>query len=192
MSLLTTVVLASHNSGKVRELESLLAASVQVKSLADFDPMPPEETGNTFHENAALKARLCYEKTGLPSLADDSGLCIEALQGAPGLYSHRFMESHGGDVQTFKFLAEHKDIQVNPKAYFMCVLALALSQSDIRFYEGRCYGTLVFPPQTGGFGYDPIFMPKGSEKTFSEMSLSEKARFSHRGQALRTFLQECC
>ena len=188
---LTTLVLATHNPGKIYELKEILPATIMLKNLSDFSSIPPLETGKDFHDNAALKAKLCYEKTHLPSLADDSGLCIEALNGAPGLYSKRFMEDLGGADQTFKTLAQNKEIQANPKASCICVLALALSSQDIRFYEGRCHGMLIFPPRGHHhYGYDPIFKPDGSHMTFAEMSSSEKAQISHRGQALRLFLQE--
>ena len=192
MLLLTKIILATHNLGKLHELRAMMPFDVQVENISDFYVMPPEETGQDFYENAALKAKFCFERTKLPSLADDSGLCIKALQEAPGIFSKRFMLDHGGSALTFKSLSEHQAIQKDPQAAFVCVLALALSPQDIRFYEGRCQGNLSFPPRgQNGHGYDPIFVPQGSDVTFAEMSDLEKSQRSHRGQAVRAFLQDC-
>lgn len=192
MLLLTKLVLATHNLGKLEELRSIIPLHVELETISDLYALSPEETGKDFHENAALKANFCFDRTKIPCLADDSGLCITALQQRPGLYSKRFMMDHGGPHLTFKALAENPEIQKNPQASFVCVLALALSSQDIRFYEGRCHGNLTFPARgQGGHGYDPIFVPHGSDLTFAEMTHLEKAQRSHRGQAMRAFIQDC-
>lgn len=170
----------------------MLPPHVPLENTSDLHVMPPEETGQDFYENAALKAKFCFERTKLPSLADDSGLCIKVLQEAPGIYSKRFMTDHGGPALTFNYLSQHQAIQHDPEAAFVCVLALALSPEDIRFYEGRCQGSLTFPARgQNGHGYDFIFVSQGSDLTFAEMTDLEKAQRSHRGQAMRSFLQDC-
>ena len=192
MTFLKKLVLATHNPGKLRELKAIVPPRVHLKNISDFSSVSPEENGENFYENAALKAKSCFKLTKLPSLADDSGLCIKALQGAPGLHSKQFIEDHGGPAQTFKFLADNQAIKEDPEAYCICVLALAFSKNDIRFYEGRCLGKLSFPARgNGGHGYDPIFIPKGSDLTFAQMTVSEKALLSHRGQALNAFIKDC-
>ena len=189
---LTTLILATHNVDKQSELRAMIPLHVHLRNISDMYALPPEETGKDFHENAALKARFCYERTKLPCLADDSGLCIQALQDRPGINSKRFMVGYGGSELTFKALAENQAIQENAQAAFVCVLALALSSQDIRFYEGRCSGTLTFPPRgQGGHGCDPIFIPQGFQQTFAEMTPWEKSQISHRGRALRAFVQDC-
>ncbi|MBL9029890.1 MAG: RdgB/HAM1 family non-canonical purine NTP pyrophosphatase [Caedimonas sp.] len=188
----STLLLASQNTGKLRELKALVPPDITLYLASDFSAEEPEETGATFQENAALKATFWQQKTNLPCLADDAGICIEALQGAPGVASKEFIGNLGGREKMFEFLAKNKDIQSNPRACCVCVLAFALPNGDLRFYEGRCEGEIVFPARgSQGHGYDPVFRPYGATRTFAEMSLAEKNRWSHRSQAVKLFLKDC-
>ena len=208
------LVIASHNSGKIREIGELLAPfGLQVVSAAEAGVDEPEETGLTFAENAALKARNAAQKTGLRALADDSGLVIPALGGAPGIYSARW--AVGKDfIPAFtrierELAAENISAASGVAAYFVCALCLAYpachsesseeslqnndkflpqqqvrGQDDIVIFEGRIDGTLSFPPRGElGFGYDPIFIPQGYEISFAEMEAVEKHKISHRARA---------
>ncbi|MEY4880540.1 MAG: hypothetical protein RJB62_2009 [Pseudomonadota bacterium] len=192
MSLLqtgATLVVASHNPGKVREIEELLAPySFAPKGAAELGLAEPEENGATFIDNALIKSRSAAKLSGLPSLADDSGLCVEALNGAPGIYSARW----AGPEKDFA-LAMHRvetELGANPerRAYFVCVLALSLPDGRDETFEGRVYGTLTFPPRgKQGFGYDPIFVPEGGHLTFGEMDPGSKHAISHRAKAFAKF-----
>ncbi len=190
-----TLVLASTNKGKLFEMQQvLLGIDLKITSASDYTLPEIEETGTTFEENALLKAKTCVDLTGLACLSDDSGLEIEALGGAPGLFSARFAAEHGGFSQTFQYLQTLGSVAENPKARMKCVLALVLPSGGSFFFEGVIEGALVFPPREGRqFGYDPIFMPQGFQKTFSQMTAEEKSLISHRGKALqmlKTFLTE--
>ncbi|GAO99022.1 non-canonical purine NTP pyrophosphatase [Caedimonas varicaedens] len=187
----STLLLASHNRGKIEELRMLVPSPVRIQCATDFSDEEPAETGCTFRENAAIKARFWQQKTGLPCLADDAGICIDVLNGAPGVDSKGFIDSHGGREKMFDALAQNKDIQTNPRSYCISVLALALSNGDLKFYEGQCQGELVFPPRgSHGHGYDPIFKPLGSPHTYAEMTVDEKNRWSHRAKAFQLFLAD--
>ena len=196
------VVLATRNLGKVEEFERMLheaALDIQVLGLRDFPQMPDvEETGSTFAENALLKAAQIAAYTGLPALADDSGLCVDALGGAPGIFSARWAGSHGNDKANLeKVLREIHELG-DPAlgAAFKCAVALVLpvghpsgAQAVIR--EGEIRGELVLEPRgTNGFGYDPIFQPSGYTQTTAELSSEVKDRISHRGLALQAMLPE--
>jgi XTP/dITP diphosphohydrolase len=196
------IVLATRNTGKVVEFERMLqsaALDIAVLGLRDFPDMPDvEETGSTFAENALLKAHQISEFTGLPALADDSGLCVDALGGAPGIYSARWAGEHGNDLANLqKVLAEVKAL-VNPDlgARFRCAVALVTpeghpSGAQEIVHEGEMAGHLVMEPRgTHGFGYDPIFQPLGYTQTSAELSADEKDAISHRGQALAAMLPE--
>jgi XTP/dITP diphosphohydrolase len=192
--MLQKIVIASHNSGKVREIGELIAPlGLQVVSAAEVWVDEPEETGATFAENAALKAKNALLKTGLPSLADDSGLAIPALGGSPGIYSARW--AVGKDfspafARIERELAE-KNLSANGvDAYFVCALCLALPNGEEKIFEGRIDGKLTFPAQgEKGFGYDPIFTPNGYDITFAEMDAAEKHKISHRARAFAKFLE---
>ena len=185
------LILASQNPGKLREIQNLLPSSISLRLASDYSDEEPLEDGVSFQENAALKARFWQKKTGYPALADDSGICIEALQGKPGVASKDFIAHWGGREAMFEALSQDQRIRAAPQASCVCVLALALSSTVVRFYEGRCEGTLVFPPRgLHGYGYDPIFCPQGSSRTFAEMDLDQKNKKSHRAQALQKFLKD--
>ncbi|MDO7840887.1 RdgB/HAM1 family non-canonical purine NTP pyrophosphatase [Sphingomonas immobilis] len=183
------LVIASHNQGKVKEiLEMLGPYGVEPVSAADLDLPEPEETGTTFLANAELKARAAADLTGLPALADDSGLCVDALGGDPGIFSARWAgpeKDFGLAMRLVNEAIEVKGPDASRDAHFVCVLALAWPDGHVEWFEGRVDGTLVWPPRgTGGFGYNPIFQPLGSELTFAEIPDAKKA-ISHRAEAFR-------
>ncbi len=192
------LVAATHNAGKLREIRELMRPyGVEALGAAELNLAEPEETGATFRDNAALKAEAAARASGIAALADDSGLCVEALDGAPGIYSARWA---GGGKDFGAAMArverEIKTLGVPPpwRAFFVSVLALAWPDGALEAFEGRVDGTLVFPPRgTAGFGYDPIFRPDGHERTFGEMSAEEKhgipadgsLALSHRARAFQ-------
>ncbi|MEO6216654.1 MAG: RdgB/HAM1 family non-canonical purine NTP pyrophosphatase [Sphingomonas sp.] len=186
------LVIASHNQGKVREILEMLAPyGVEPVSAADLDLPEPDETGTTFLANAELKALQAADLTGLPSLADDSGLCVDALGGEPGIFSARW----AGETKDFKVAMQRVNDAIEAtgpdasrNAHFVCVLALAWPDGHVEWFEGRVDGTLVWPPRgTGGFGYNPIFVPEGSDQTFAEMPDAKKA-ISHRAMAFEKMM----
>lgn len=191
-----SLVLASHNLGKIAELEALCAPlGVTVHSAQALSLPEPDEVGTTFGENAILKAEAACSSSGLWALADDSGLCVEALSGEPGIYSARWA---GPDKDFGAAMAKiHKRLRALPspaplphRAHFVCALALARPGERTHLFEGRADGTLVWPPRgTSGFGYDPIFQPLGEEKTFGEMAPNLKEALSHRTKAFALFLE---
>lgn len=190
------LVIASHNKGKVKEIGELLAPlGLSVISAGEMGVDEPEETGLTFAENAILKAKNTAEKTGLPALADDSGLAITALDGAPGIYSARWAgDDKNFDIAFARIQKELSDKNIpiisSVPAYFICALCLALPSDETQIFEGRIDGTLSFPPRgEHGFGYDPIFIPDGYNITFAEMDSAKKHSMSHRARAFEKFLQ---
>jgi len=184
-----TLVVASHNAGKVREIEALLVPlGLITRGAAEIGLPEPDETASTFAGNALLKAHAAAKATGLPSLSDDSGLCVSALDDAPGIYSARW----AGLSKDFLFAMTRveKEVGGNPDraAHFVCVLALAFPDGGEEVFEGRVDGTLVFPPRgEKGFGYDPIFIPEGGQETFGEMEPDAKHVISHRAKAFAKF-----
>ena len=196
-SVANTVVLATRNAAKLRELGRILGAEdhggAQIK-LAGLDEFPgaPDvpETGVTFEANALLKARAIADYTGLPAVADDSGLCVDALNGMPGVLSARWAGRHGDDRANLELvLAQVADVP-DPQlgAQFVCAAALVVPGSDAREWvvTGQVEGRLVRVPRgSGGFGYDPIFLPEGFDRTTAEMTAEEKDAISHRGRAFR-------
>jgi XTP/dITP diphosphohydrolase len=195
MKLRGTIVVASHNSGKVREISSLLAPlGLEVKAAQELGLPEPEETGSTFLENATLKARAAAARSGLTALADDSGLCVFALGGAPGIHSARWA---GADRDFARAIArverELKELETQDySARFVCALALAAPGTEIETFEGEVRGQLRFPPHgSRGFGYDPIFVADGMRQSFGEIDPAQKHAVSHRARAfakLRIFL----
>ena len=186
------LVIASHNQGKVREILEMLAPyGIEPVSAADLDLPEPEETGTTFLANAELKALQAADLTGLPALADDSGLCVDALNGEPGIFSARW----AGETKDFRVAMQRVNEAIEATgpeasrdAHFICVLALAWPDGHVEWFEGRVDGTLVWPPRgTGGFGYNPIFAPLGSDLTFAEMPDAKKA-ISHRAMAFEKMM----
>jgi XTP/dITP diphosphohydrolase len=188
-----TLVIATSNPGKTAEIRDMLQSfPVNIKNLADFGPIPPvEEDGDTFDDNAYQKASFVSKVLGLPALADDSGLVVEALGGAPGVYSARYAGENATDEQRYtKLLAEMKD-KTNRKAAFECVLSVAVPSGPALTYEASCEGVIAEAPTgEGGFGYDPIFYYPPLEKTFAQLTREEKSRVSHRGKALQELCEE--
>lgn len=183
------LVIASHNPGKVREIAALLEGrGLDVVSAAELDLPEPEETGTTFVMNAELKARAAADLSGLPALADDSGLCVEALGGDPGIFSARW----AGDAKDFDFAMQRiedalaRSPEAPRAAHFVCALALAWPDGHVEWFEGRVDGSLVWPPRgSRGFGYDPMFLAEGETETFGEMDQDRKHAISHRADAFR-------
>lgn len=188
-----TLVIASRNKGKVAEIRDLLQAfPILIKDLDDFGPIPPvEEDGVTFEENAYKKAGFTARVLGLPALADDSGLVVEALGGAPGVFSARFAGENATDRERYNRLLKEMNGKKNRKAAFECVLSIAVPSGAALTYEGRCEGLIAESPAgTGGFGYDPVFYYPPLDKTFAQLTPSEKSLVSHRGKALRELRSE--
>ncbi len=183
------LLVATHNQHKKEEIQQILGSRYKVTSLSDYG-LNEEivEDGETFHENAQIKAEYCFEKTQRASLGDDSGLVIEALDGRPGIYSARYAGDHDFDKNMDKVLEELSGVH-NRRAYFVTVLCL-VTADETTFFEGRVYGTIT-KERSGakGFGYDPIFVPDGYETTFADMSTESKNKISHRRRALDAFLE---
>ncbi len=200
------LVVASHNRGKVREIFDLLSPfGLKVKSASELGLPEPEETGTTFEANAVLKARAAADASELLSLADDSGLAVDALGGEPGVYSARW----AGEARDFSAAMQKIEDRLQAagatsperrRAQFVCVLALAFPDGGIATFPGRVDGAIVWPPRGNrGFGYDPIFLPDGHSRSFGEMSAEEKHGWrpgdehalSHRARAFQLFAREC-
>ncbi|MBW1813569.1 MAG: XTP/dITP diphosphatase [Deltaproteobacteria bacterium] len=187
------LVLASRNKGKTAEIQDLLKDfPITIKNLDDFGPIPHvEETGATFDENAYLKASFTARMLGLPAMADDSGVCVDALNGAPGVYSARYGGEDATDEQRCDKLLEDLKDESNRKAAFECVISIAVPPGPALTYEGLCEGLIADQPSgTNGFGYDPIFYYPPLKKTFAELSREEKSLVSHRGIALKEIRDE--
>jgi XTP/dITP diphosphohydrolase len=189
------LVIASHNSGKAREIAELLAPhGVEVISAASLNLPEPEETATTFVGNAELKARAAAAAAGLPALADDSGLAVHALDGAPGIYSARW----AGPTRDFSIAMARVERELHAKsaddrrAHFVAALSLCWPDGHCESFEGRVDGRLVWPPRGGkGFGYDPMFVPDGHEISFGEMAPTAKHAISHRADAFRKLTAAC-
>ncbi|WP_329317551.1 RdgB/HAM1 family non-canonical purine NTP pyrophosphatase [Streptomyces sp. NBC_01262] len=192
---MTRIVLATRNPGKITELRAILTAARPDYDLVGADAYPEvpdvKETGVTFAENALLKAHALAQATGLPAVADDSGLCVDVLNGAPGIFSARWSGRHGDDRANLDLLlAQLTDIDdAHRAAHFACAAALALPDGTERVVEGRLLGTLRHAPVgDGGFGYDPILQPLGDTRTCAQLTAEEKNAISHRGQAFRALV----
>lgn len=186
-------VVASRNKGKIAEIKHLTKDfPLVIKSLDDFGPIPEvEEDGNTFDDNAYIKSSFTARVLGIPALADDSGLVVEALDGAPGIYSARYGGPDATDEERCTKLLKEMEGVTNRKAAFECVISIAVPTGPALTYEARCEGLITDKPYgQKGFGYDPIFYYPGFEKTFAEMVPEEKSRVSHRGKALSEVAQE--
>ncbi|GAA0427726.1 RdgB/HAM1 family non-canonical purine NTP pyrophosphatase [Streptomyces luteireticuli] len=186
------LILATRNPGKIVELRQILTDAALDIELVGTDAYPEipdvKETGVTFAENALLKAHALARATGLPAVADDSGLCVDVLGGAPGIFSARWSGRHGDDRANLELLLDQlSDIADEHRgAHFFCAAALALPDGTERVVEGRLRGTLRRAPAgTGGFGYDPVLQPLGEERTCAELTAEEKNAISHRGEAFR-------
>ena len=188
------LVLATRNQGKITEfrriLDALAPGEIELIGVDQFpDLVDVEETGSTFEENSLLKARYTCKATGLPAIADDSGLCIDALNGDPGIFSARWAGTHGNDQANLeKVLEQMKDVPDEKRtAHFMCVASLVLPDGREHVSEGRFEGHILhFPVGENGFGYDPIFQPLGLSISSAQMSAEEKDLVSHRGKSLRS------
>lgn len=187
------LVVASHNQGKVREIRDLLAPfSIDVVSAGDLDLPEPEETGVTFGENAALKALASATAANLPALADDSGLAVEALNGAPGIYSARWAGPSKDFMVAMRKVEDELAGTEDRRAHFVCALCLAWPDGHTETFEGRVDGTLVWPPRGDqGFGYDPVFQPEDHTITFGEMDPAAKHAMSHRARAFAQLVEAC-
>jgi len=189
------LLLASHNKGKLKELEAAFRGDdIEILSAIDKALPEPEETENSFSGNARLKALAAAGLTDGAVLADDSGLAIDALSGAPGIYSARWAGPDRDYDMAFSRISEElggDEAAMGARAAFVCVLVLILPGGEELVAEGRVEGRLTFPPRgEGGFGYDPIFIPDGEERTFGEMTPAEKAGYSHRAKALTALRAE--
>lgn len=188
------LVLATRNQGKIVEfrriLDALAPGAIELVGVDQFpDLVDVEETGTTFEENSLLKARYTCQATGLPAIADDSGLCVDALNGDPGIYSARWAGKHGDDQANLeKVLEQLKDVPDEKRtAYFVCVASLVLPDGREHVAEGRFQGHILHAPVgDNGFGYDPIFQPLGLSISSAQMSAEEKDLVSHRGKSLRS------
>ncbi|MCA4777593.1 RdgB/HAM1 family non-canonical purine NTP pyrophosphatase [Empedobacter stercoris] len=178
------LIFATHNNNKVKEVTKMLPSYLSMKSLTAIDFFEEiEETGETFEENALLKAKTIFNKTGKNVFADDSGLVIEALDGAPGVYSARYAGT-GKDEDNIAKALKELDGKTNRKAYFISIFCLILNGKEY-FFEGRVNGTIATEIKgDNGFGYDPIFIPDGFSKSFAQMTPEEKNAISHRGKAI--------
>jgi len=187
------LVIASHNQGKVREIGALLAPfGADVVSAAALGLPEPEETGLTFAANALLKAHAAAAASGHPSLADDSGLSVAALEGAPGIYSARWAGPKKDFALAMHTIEEKMRGKTDRRASFHCALALAWPDGHAELVEGRIDGTLVWPPRGNqGFGYDPVFQADGHDLTFGEMAPDDKHAISHRAIAFRQLVARC-
>ena len=190
------LVIASHNKGKVKEIGELISKlNIRVISATEANIDEPEETGDSFAENATLKSEYSAQKTGLPALSDDSGLVVPAIGGAPGIYSARWAGPDKNFTMAFDRIQKELD-DLPPHAYFVCVLSLSIPTTFSKelagnhIFEGRIDGSLVFPPKGDkGFGYDPIFIPEGHSETFAQLEPEYKNSISHRSRAFSKFLQ---
>jgi len=202
------IIVASHNAGKVREINDLIGPfGFSAKSAAELNLPEPEETGTTFEENAAIKALSAVRATGVPSLADDSGLCVSALDDTPGVYTADWAEKEDGSGRDFLMAMEKVETALNKieakdrRAKFVAVLCLAWPDEHVEYFRGEVEGEIIWPPRgDAGFGYDPIFKPEGYDVTFGEMSAKEKHSWdaecddnglSHRARAFAEFARSC-
>lgn len=204
-----TLIVASHNAGKIREIRDLIGPlGFSAKSAADLNFIEPDETGTTFEENATIKALASAQASGLPALSDDSGLVVDALNGDPGVYTANWAETADG-TRDFAMAMHKVEVALQAadattpetrSARFVSVLCLAWPDGHVELFRGEVEGTVVWPPRgSQGFGYDPVFQPEGHERTFGEMSADEKHGWkpgdanalSHRARAFKVFAETC-
>ncbi|CAI3948422.1 Inosine/xanthosine triphosphate pyrophosphatase [Commensalibacter communis] len=187
------LVVATHNSGKAQEISSLLAPfQIKTYSAGALNLPEPEENGSSFHENARIKALAATQGAKLPSLADDSGFCINALNGDPGIFSARWAGPNKDYAMAMRTMYDKLQPFSDHSCYFISVLCLAFPDGYHCEFEGRIEGNFVWPARgQNGHGYDPIFQPKGFSVTFAEMSEGEKNKVSHRGLAFQQFIKNC-
>lgn len=186
-------VLATQNPKKLKEMRAILEdLGVEIVLESDLGlKIEVEETGETFAENSLLKAKAVMEASGLPAIADDSGLCVDALNGAPGVYSARFGGEGLDDAGRYRLLLELLRGQTDRRAHFHTTITCAFPNGDVLTADGEVQGTIAFAPMgEGGFGYDPVFFCPEKRKTFAQLAAEEKAAISHRGNALRAFREK--
>ena len=194
----TKLVVATHNPGKVREINALIAPyGLEAVSASALGLPEPDEPGTMFASNARIKARAAADASRLPALSDDSGLCVDALDGAPGIFSARW----AGASKDFNaaMARVHRELEVRSarlpsdrSAHFVSALCLSWPDGEDQIFEGRAFGEVVWPPRgTLGFGYDPMFLPDGYEQTFGELPPAEKDKISHRARAFEKFVRGC-
>lgn len=186
-------VLATHNANKLREMSAILSQyGVQVVSPGELGiTVDVEETGSTFAENALLKAKAICAAAGIPAIADDSGLCVDALNGGPGVYSARYGGEGLDDRGRYTLLLRNMRGQTTRAAHFACAICCAFPNGDTLTAEGTCQGAIAFAPMgENGFGYDPVFLVPEKAKTFAQLTAEEKAEISHRGRALAEFAEK--
>lgn len=187
------LVLASQNKKKLVEMNDILSGlGIEVCSQAEAGVnLEPEETGTTFEENSLIKARAVMEASSLPAIADDSGLCVDALKGAPGVYSARYGGDGLDDVARYRLLLENMQGQMPRTAKFVSVITCCFPNGDVITARGECPGTIAFAAMgEGGFGYDPVFFVPPLKKTFAQLTPEEKNAISHRGKALKIFQEK--
>ena len=187
------IVLATTNKGKTREFQKLLKDfPITIKNLADFGPIPEViEDGETFDDNAYKKASFTARVLGYPAIADDSGICVEALDGAPGVYSARYAGENATDADNVKKMLENLKNHDNRNAAFKCVISIAVPTGAALTYEGDCKGVITDEPiGDNGFGYDPLFFYPQLNKTFAQLTIEEKGEVSHRGRAIKQIAKE--
>lgn len=189
--MIETLVIATHNKGKMKEFQAMLGGFVrEIKSAGDLGLVEPEETGTTFIENATMKAVTAMRACGLPCLSDDSGLSVNALNGAPGVYSADWAGTPRDFNKAMGLVQEKMAGAGDRSAYFTSVLVLAYPDGRVETFEGRINGDIVWPPRgEKGFGYDPMFQPHGYDRTFGEIDPAEKDKISHRARAVEKLLE---
>lgn len=189
---LNKLVLATHNRGKLLEIQDLLAPyGVEVLSAGDLALSVPEESEESFSGNALIKARAAAQASGLPALADDSGLCVTALGGKPGVRTADWGGPERDSKRSMLRIQTEMGDSTDRSAYFMAVLALVYPDGREEIFEGRCDGHLVWPPRgENGFGHDPMFVPEGEKRTFAEMVSVEKKAYSHRARAFKKLMAQ--
>jgi len=187
------LVIATHNKGKLAEIDDLLRPfHIDVVGAEDLGLPEPEETGDTFEANASLKAHAAAAASGLPALADDSGLVVPALRGEPGIYSARWAGPQRDFALAMRTVEDRLQGKSDRRAHFVAALALAWPDGHAQVFRGEAHGVLIWPPRgTKGFGYDPMFLPDGYEHTFGELDPAEKHRISHRADAFRKLVAAC-
>lgn len=186
------IIFASHNQGKIKEMKEMLhPLGIRILTFEDIDMPDVEETGKTFEENAALKAVTIAKLNQVPCFSDDSGLCVDCLDGRPGIYSARYAPNRDFQKGMRMLLDEmEKTCSGNRKAHVMCVIALGYPDGSYQAFEGRVDGTISTTLHgTGGFGFDPIFIPDGYEQTFAELDEDVKNKISHRARALQKMIE---
>jgi XTP/dITP diphosphohydrolase len=186
------LVLATHNKGKLAELRGMFAPyGIELVSAGELNLPEPDETEDTFIGNALIKAKAAVAASGLPVLADDSGLCVNALNGDPGVYSANWAGPGKDFAPAMERVNRELDGKPDRSAYFISVFVLAWPDGETAVLEGRVDGDIVWPPRgTGGHGYDPVFQAKGETRTFGEMTLEEKAQYSHRANAFAELVKK--